>query len=197
MSTKALTRAEVKLHSKPGDAWVIIDKVVYDVSKFAELHPGGERLLLEHAGQDVTKLFHGLHRSEVLSKYASNLIIGAVDGAEASLSPAPLISRVPFAENSWGRKGWKSPYYNESHTRFQLAVRTFVRDELQKQADEGEDAGKPPPAEAFLKCGAFGLLACRIGPGPHLHMLGRPLPGDVAPDSFDYFHEMIAHEEMA
>ena len=64
----------------------------------AELHPGGERLLLEHAGQDVTKLFHGLHRREVLQKYASKLVIGAVDGAEASLAPAPLISRVPFAE---------------------------------------------------------------------------------------------------
>ena len=76
-------------------------------------------------------------------------------------------------------------------------MRTFVRDELQQQADEGEDAGKSPTAAAFLKCGAFGLLACRIGPGPHLRMLGGPLPGGVAPDDFDNFHEMIAHEEMA
>ena len=47
----------------------------------------------------------------------------------------------------------------------------------------------------FLKCGEYGLLAARIGPGPHL--AGRTLPGGVSPEEFDYFHELIAHEEMA
>lgn len=34
--------------------WVVIDNIVYDVSKFSRKHPGGERLMLNHAGQDVT-----------------------------------------------------------------------------------------------------------------------------------------------
>jgi alkylation response protein AidB-like acyl-CoA dehydrogenase len=43
------------------------------------------------------------------------------------------------------------------------------------------------------KIGSFGLLACRMGPGPHLKNL--TLPGGVKPSEFDYFHEQIAHEE--
>lgn len=34
--------------------WIVIDNIVYDVSKFSRKHPGGERLMLNHAGQDVT-----------------------------------------------------------------------------------------------------------------------------------------------
>jgi alkylation response protein AidB-like acyl-CoA dehydrogenase len=41
--------------------------------------------------------------------------------------------------------------------------------------------------------GQFGILACRLGPGAHLK--GFALPGGVKPENFDYFHELIAHEE--
>jgi len=58
----ALTRDEVKKHSKPDDAWVIVDGDVYDVTKFAKLHPGGKQTLLDYAGQDATEDFFGLHR---------------------------------------------------------------------------------------------------------------------------------------
>ena len=40
--------------------------------------------------------------------------------------------------------------------------------ELREEAEAGELANKPPSKEVFLKMGAFGLLAARIGPGPHL-----------------------------
>ena len=42
--------------------------------------------------------------------------------------------------------------------------------------------------------GSFGLLASRVGPGKHLQ--GFNLPANVSPSEFDYFHEMIAHEEV-
>jgi len=34
-------------HNKEGDLWVIIDSIVYDLSKFAALHPGGSSILLD------------------------------------------------------------------------------------------------------------------------------------------------------
>lgn len=43
--------------------------------------------------------------------------------------------------------------------------------------------------------GAIGLLAARIGPGKHLKLVPRVL-GDIPAEKFDYFHEMIAHEEV-
>lgn len=57
-----------------------------------------------------------------------------------------------------------------------------------------DEAGKPASKETFKKLGDFGLLACRMGPGPHLKSFN--LPGGVRPEEFDYFHEQIAHEEV-
>lgn len=34
--------------------WIVIEDLVYDVSRFSRKHPGGERLMLNHAGQDAT-----------------------------------------------------------------------------------------------------------------------------------------------
>lgn len=37
-------------------AWLLIHKRVYNVTCFLEEHPGGEEVLLEQAGRDVTEL---------------------------------------------------------------------------------------------------------------------------------------------
>lgn len=44
------TRDEVKTHSTDKSAWIIIDALVYDITRFAAMHPGGELLILEYAG---------------------------------------------------------------------------------------------------------------------------------------------------
>ena len=38
---KTFSKKEVMSHNKPGDAWIIVNKKVYNVSNFAENHPGG------------------------------------------------------------------------------------------------------------------------------------------------------------
>ena len=49
--------------------------------------------------------------------------------------------------------------------------------------------------------GKFGIWASRVGPGPWLKMCVDgglfTLPGDIKPEEFNYFHELIAHEEAA
>lgn len=78
-SGKTFSRAEVAKHNKEGDLWIVVDTAVYDLSKFAALHPGGANVLLEAsvAGKDGTEVFFGLHRSSVLEKY-QRLIVGTV-----------------------------------------------------------------------------------------------------------------------
>lgn len=34
--------------------WIVIDNFVYDVSRFSKKHPGGERVMLNHIGQDAS-----------------------------------------------------------------------------------------------------------------------------------------------
>lgn len=192
---RRLTRADVARRSSPAEAWVIVDDRVYDVTKFADLHPGGARLLHEYAGKDATAVFFQLHRREVLDKFGAQMLVGTLDGASPELPPPPLVSSVPFAENAWLRDAHSSPYYTESHRRFHTAVRELLRS-IQPEADRAETAGAAPTPEMFRRLGTAGYLACRIGPAVMPLMPHISLPGGVAPAEFDYFHEMIAHEEM-
>ncbi|KAF8930334.1 hypothetical protein EDD21DRAFT_366757 [Dissophora ornata] len=55
-NTKVFSVKEVGKHTKADDCWVIHNNKVYDVSGFVADHPGGEELILDHAGKDVTAL---------------------------------------------------------------------------------------------------------------------------------------------
>jgi cytochrome b involved in lipid metabolism len=109
---KSFTRDEVKKHSSANDCWIIIDSEVYDMSTFADLHPGGAGVIMDLAGMDATEAFYGLHRQEVLTKYAPKLKIGAIAGEQPSIDfyTPGTISKVPYGEpNAW--QGFKSPYF--------------------------------------------------------------------------------------
>ncbi|XP_068639179.1 cytochrome B5-like protein [Aristolochia californica] len=57
-TTKTYSKAEVALHNKKNDCWIIIKKKVYDVTPYVEEHPGGDAILA-HAGDDSTEGFYG------------------------------------------------------------------------------------------------------------------------------------------
>ena len=55
----------VAKHNLEDDMWFVIDGKIYDVTKFHDMHPGGE-VFLPYAGTDCTDIFYGLHRHEVI-----------------------------------------------------------------------------------------------------------------------------------
>mmetsp|Transcript_35667 Transcript_35667/g.44235 ORF Transcript_35667/g.44235 Transcript_35667/m.44235 type:complete len:520 (+) Transcript_35667:187-1746(+) len=198
--SKTFSRSEVAKHNKSDDCFIIIDNVVYDVTKFAGLHPGGEFLLYELGGLDVTEDFYGLHRVEVLEKYGPRLKVGIISDADAKgvvVEPQDnfeKISKVPFAETAYWR-GLHSPYYKESHVNLRLALRKFIKDEVREDAEFGEVNGKAPSKEILLKMGSMGINAMILGPGKHMGFF-KNLIGGVKVEEFDYFHEQIVHEEF-
>ncbi|KAJ7727923.1 acyl-CoA dehydrogenase/oxidase [Mycena metata] len=198
---KQYTEEEVAKHNKEGDLWVTIDAKVYNLSKFADLHPGGANVLFADgvAGKDATQAFFGLHRLEVLHRpqYA-RLQIGTIQGEESVIkAPAPgEVSQVPYAEPTWLASGFQSPYYTAGHRKFQKAVRTFFMDVVQPAAIQCEENGKRIPQEVVDKMAEVNVIAMRLGPGKHLK--GRKLMnGIVTPEEFDYFHELILNTELA
>ncbi|KAE9615517.1 hypothetical protein Lal_00018389 [Lupinus albus] len=58
---KYITSEELQHHNKPGDLWISIQGKVYNVTDWSKVHPGGEVLILNLAGQDVTDAFIAYH----------------------------------------------------------------------------------------------------------------------------------------
>ncbi|CAM8999110.1 unnamed protein product [Rhodiola kirilowii] len=56
--SKVFTAAEVAVHNKRIDCWIIIKDRIYDVTSYVEEHPGGDAILA-HAGDDSTEGFFG------------------------------------------------------------------------------------------------------------------------------------------
>lgn len=115
-SLPELSWDEVAEHNTRDDCWVAIEGVVYDLSDFLAVHPGGEALVLEAAaGGDATKIFQVIHDPTVLSKSGGALVpkVGRVSGE----SPPLLTGRAP-----WG--GWKPrPTTNKDACQALTAVR--------------------------------------------------------------------------
>lgn len=55
-----ITWEELQKHNKPEDAWICIEGKVYDVTKYAPIHPGGKKINLGF-GKDGTELFKKYH----------------------------------------------------------------------------------------------------------------------------------------
>ncbi|KIM20508.1 hypothetical protein M408DRAFT_135293 [Serendipita vermifera MAFF 305830] len=200
---REITIEEVEKHSSEGDLWVIIDTLVYDLSKFYKMHPGGMGVLLDPrvAGKDATTAFFSLHRAEVLAKPAyKRLIVGSLP---KSISTGPKLlppkhdelSKVPYGEAMWLGDGYSSAYHNESHRRFQKAVRGFMREVVLPDAMACEENGKRASQKVFDALAEKNIIAMRFGPGPHLKGL-KLMDGVIQPEEFDFFHESILTYEL-
>ncbi|CAG9311948.1 unnamed protein product [Blepharisma stoltei] len=54
------TMEEVEQHNKEGDAWIILNEKVYDMTKYIDYHPGGS-IIMQAAGKDGTALYNRYH----------------------------------------------------------------------------------------------------------------------------------------
>ncbi|KAG2642862.1 cytochrome B5-like protein isoform X1 [Panicum virgatum] len=57
-TSRSYTMKEVSTHNTRKDCWIIIKDKVYDVTAYAEEHPGGDAIL-NNAGGDSTEGFFG------------------------------------------------------------------------------------------------------------------------------------------
>lgn len=53
-SLKTIEASQIAQHTTSESCWIVIDGLVWDVTEWLEAHPGGNELILEHAGKDVT-----------------------------------------------------------------------------------------------------------------------------------------------
>lgn len=70
------TTEDVAAHSRSDDCWIVREGKIYDVTRFLPDHPGGDDLILEHAGKDISGLMedenehaHSASAFEMLDEY--------------------------------------------------------------------------------------------------------------------------------
>lgn len=73
MVQQQYTIQDVASHSKPTDAWLIIENNVYDISNWK--HPGGD-IIMSYAGRDATDVFNALHKGKTVRSSLRALHIG-------------------------------------------------------------------------------------------------------------------------
>ena len=160
---------------------MLINGEVYDVRTFADIHPGGKRILLQSAGTDATELFSMYHHEGVLTKYREKLKVGEIAGAK----PTPVA--VPFAQPlHFGQ--FRSPYYKDTHYKLASRVQRFVKEELLPTLDHWAEDSQPP-RDLYLKMGSEGFLACLTGASQFPREWVDP--GTPEPEDYDIFHEFI------
>ncbi|EON99307.1 putative cytochrome b5 protein [Phaeoacremonium minimum UCRPA7] len=77
--SESYSTADVAKHKDEANRmWIIVDTGVYDVTDFADEHPGGAKILKRMAGKDASKSFWKYHSQKVLDKYGEKLKVGSV-----------------------------------------------------------------------------------------------------------------------
>ncbi|KAI1121458.1 putative acyl-CoA dehydrogenase [Nemania abortiva] len=110
-----------------------------------------------------------------------------------------MAAPIPFSEPSW-LMGLPSPYYTDSHRRFQNAIRPFIQKHLLDRAVEWEKSGNVPEHVLQEFANANMLIPALPAPLPvdWLRRLGiHELLGGIKVEDFDYMHVLIYGDEMA
>lgn len=105
---------------------------------------------------------------------------------------------APFEDPPW-IQGLPSPYFQESHRRFQKACRDFIDKNLNQYALQWEREGQVPPQVMLKFARANMLVPCLAAPLPveWLKRLGlETLPGGVQAEEFDDLHSYIYFDEV-
>lgn len=199
---RTVTLDDLKSHNSVNDAWVAVQGQVFDVTSFLSEHPGGKKVLLKECGKDATKKFEMFHDDKVLAQYGDKLRIGYLPGhapASASSNSSSSASssdsgdvepdRMPFAEPNWMTE-FHSPYYTDSHRKWQKMVRAFVNKEIMPHVSEWEESYTMPP-EIYEKAGKAGMLAGCVGKWPEQFIGPAPV------ENYDSFHTQILIDEVS
>ncbi len=89
-----ITAEALRTHSRPGDHWMAIHGKVYDLTRFAEFHPGGKRLIEDFSGKDASDAFDRHHAHVPIDEAVGGCVVGLFQDASV---PRPASDNKPSA----------------------------------------------------------------------------------------------------
>eukprot|EP01062_Namystynia_karyoxenos_P070266 TRINITY_DN65657_c0_g1_i1.p1 TRINITY_DN65657_c0_g1~~TRINITY_DN65657_c0_g1_i1.p1 ORF type:complete len:575 (+),score=105.53 TRINITY_DN65657_c0_g1_i1:75-1799(+) len=181
---RRISRAEVERHATRDDMWTVFKGMVYDVTRFADYHPGGPDILMQTAGRDGTIMYNKYHPWVQLESLIGHCCLGQFDAAlEDSAPPAGGGGQAPrgsakFAQAPRGHEpsGDKPPPYvpsprgsNSSQSAGAAPPPVLVAPGISVGGADSPSSGASP--KKFKKGARPGQAAAAAGAPP-----GAPLP---------------------
>jgi cytochrome b involved in lipid metabolism len=133
-----VTLEEVATHNQAQDAWIVIDGVVYDVTRFLYEHPGGARPLMPWLGRDATQAFLRVGHSRAAEILMANFRVARLPGVTRTTPPAqgPQIRRAK-------RAGDGKAYTDADFYALASAMTQWISEFESKRGDQEPDSGFP------------------------------------------------------
>uniref|UniRef100_A0A8C5PXT9 Cytochrome b5 heme-binding domain-containing protein n=1 Tax=Leptobrachium leishanense TaxID=445787 RepID=A0A8C5PXT9_9ANUR len=76
---------EIQKHNLKNDKWLVVDRKVYDITRWVKRHPGGMRVIGHYAGEDATEAFQAFHPDlNFVRKFLKPLYVGELADCEPS-----------------------------------------------------------------------------------------------------------------
>jgi cytochrome b involved in lipid metabolism len=77
----AIVRSQrLRFSEAKGLAWIVVDNIVYDCTKFIKEHPGGETVIRSFIGEDCSWQFWRFHSEAIMVKWGGPLRVGRTEG---------------------------------------------------------------------------------------------------------------------
>lgn len=93
---------ELAEHNSPESLWMAVNGMVYDLTEFSAIHPGGLKTLLESAGMEADDRFRLIHSgdgSQGILSHAAHFIIGPLTSGGLPRRRVSLLRAVVRAQN--------------------------------------------------------------------------------------------------
>mmetsp|Transcript_107226 Transcript_107226/g.284311 ORF Transcript_107226/g.284311 Transcript_107226/m.284311 type:complete len:717 (-) Transcript_107226:113-2263(-) len=91
--SRGMPLSEVNRHCVPEDCWVAIDGKVYDLTEFADRHPGGPSVIMSWAGKEASEVYNHIHKGININSY---------------LRPEALVGDLGIDEDLMSESFWHS-----------------------------------------------------------------------------------------
>ncbi|VUC22551.1 unnamed protein product [Clonostachys rosea] len=86
--SKSVEFSELAKHNSVDDLWIAVNGKVYDVTKFAQEHPGGPDVIYEYGGSDASSTYNEAHGPSLITKALdAKFHVGSIDPKTSPKKP--------------------------------------------------------------------------------------------------------------
>ncbi|KAH8897482.1 L-lactate dehydrogenase [Thozetella sp. PMI_491] len=96
MASRIITAEELSQHASPDDGWIALNGVVWDISGFPALHPGGPGIIVESLGRDASSVYNRVHGPGLVSSPLGNAKqVGRFENGPPSNKDSGVSKKLP------------------------------------------------------------------------------------------------------